>query len=141
MATDKQKRAFNKIVENRGNISKTMKEVGYTKASAQNPKNLTESLGWKELINTYLPNSLLGEKHLELLNKKQVITKDNTTTGGIDVISTGEIDTQAVSKGLDMAYKLKGAYVVEKIQNEVIIDPETKAKVNEALERFLKTER
>lgn len=42
-----------------------------------------------------LPDDLLEEKHLALLNK---IDKE----GGIDV--------QAVSKGLDMAYKVKGAY-------------------------------
>jgi phage terminase small subunit len=42
-----------------------------------------------------IPDELLEEKHLALLNK---IDKE------------GDIDVQAVSKGLDMAYKIKGAY-------------------------------
>ena len=37
MATIKQKQAFNKIMENHGNISKTMREVGYTEATEKNP--------------------------------------------------------------------------------------------------------
>jgi hypothetical protein len=114
MATEKQKAVFDKIVENHGNVSKTMREVGYDEDTAKNPKNLTESKGWKELMEEYLPNKLLGEKHRELLYKEQVVTKNNMTTGEVDVIPTGEMDAVAVAKGLDMAYKLKGAYAPEK---------------------------
>lgn len=49
MATAKQKKAIQKIVENHGNVSKAMREAGYADASAKNPKNLTESKGFKEL--------------------------------------------------------------------------------------------
>ena len=49
MATHKQKLALTKVIENRGNIGKAMIEAGYTLASAKNPKNLTDSLGYKEL--------------------------------------------------------------------------------------------
>ncbi len=49
MATIRQKRAFDKVVENRGNVSRAMLEVGYPPTTAKNPKNLTESLGWQEL--------------------------------------------------------------------------------------------
>ena len=49
MATIKQKVAVDKLVENRGNVGKAMIEAGYTKAAAKNPKNLTESKGYKEL--------------------------------------------------------------------------------------------
>lgn len=48
-----------------------------------------------------IPNELLAEKHLALLNKGD--------DKGIDI--------QAVSKGLDMAYKLKGSYAPEKSVN------------------------
>ena len=50
MATYKQKRAFAKIVDNHGNISKAMREVGYSPKTVKNPKNLTESKGFKELL-------------------------------------------------------------------------------------------
>lgn len=86
--------AFQKVVENKGNISKGMREAGYSPKSAHNPKQLTKSKGWQQLMDKYLPDAFLAKKHKELLNKKE----------------KGEVDTQAVSKGLDMAYKLKGRY-------------------------------
>ncbi len=52
----------------------------------------------KEAIAEALPDELLAEKHLALLNK---MTGD-------------EIDVIAVKYGLDMAYKLKGSYAPEK---------------------------
>lgn len=54
MATIKQKLAFNKIIENHGNISKSMREVGYSENTAINPKpNLIETKGFQELCNEY----------------------------------------------------------------------------------------
>ena len=117
MPTIKQKKAFDKIIDNHGNVSKTMLEVGYSKNSAKNPKNLTESDGWNELMKQNIPDSLLAAKHLELLNKYEVVTKNNMTTGEVDVIETGQIDAQAVKSGLDMAYKLKGKYAPDKAIN------------------------
>lgn len=62
-----------------------------------------------------LPDELLATKHLALLNK---IDKE------------GEIDVQAVSKGLDLAYKVKGTYAPEKSialnVNANITDPKAK---------------
>ena len=68
MPTEKQKKAAEKIVENHGNISKTMKDVGYSENTAKNPKNLTDSDGWKELMETALSDEKLLDKHNELLN-------------------------------------------------------------------------
>ena len=48
MPTEKQKKAVDKIVENHGNVSKSMREVGYSPNSAKNPKILTDSKGYKE---------------------------------------------------------------------------------------------
>lgn len=62
-----------------------------------------------------IPNSLLLEKHLALLKKQEVITKNNVSTGEVEVISTGQIDPTAVKNGLDLAYKLKGLYSPDKI--------------------------
>lgn len=64
-------------------------------------------------ITELLPDDLLAEKHLKLLNKQQVLITKNED-GEADIIQTGEIDVQAVAKGLDMAYKLKGNYAPEK---------------------------
>ena len=70
MPTIKQEKVFNKIVENRGNISKTMREVGYSEKTAKNPKNLTESKGWQELLNTIKDEPLLNRLNEIALNKK-----------------------------------------------------------------------
>jgi hypothetical protein len=100
MATIKQKRAFKEALENGGVVSRAMKTAGYSDSVAKNPKKLTDSIGWKELMDEYLPDKLLAKRHLALLNK---------TEG-----KTGQPETMAVSKGLDMAYKLKGKYAPEK---------------------------
>ena len=71
MATRKQKLALNKIVENRGNISKSMREVGYDDTTAKNPKNLTESKGYKELLKgSGLDENLVVGALVEDINKK-----------------------------------------------------------------------
>jgi len=50
MATQKQKRAVKKTLENPGkSISAVMREVGYSPNTANTPKELTESNGYKEL--------------------------------------------------------------------------------------------
>lgn len=72
-------------------------------------ENLTKP-NIQKAIADMLPDELLAEKHLALLNKQEVRLKNNNETGEIEVIPTGEIDVVAVSKGLDMAYKLKGQY-------------------------------
>ena len=61
-----------------------------------------------------ISDKLLIEKHLELLNA-QKITRTRKM-GGVEEVEE-QIDTQAISKGLDMAYKLKGSYAAEKKVN------------------------
>ena len=89
MATLKQKKVLDKIMENHGNISKSMEQVGYTKATAKNPKNLTDSKGWQELVKEYLPDINLAKKHKQLLNSKK---------------------EEIGIKALDLGYKVKGSY-------------------------------
>lgn len=104
MTTSKQKAVAAKITENHGNISKTMREVGYAENTAKKPSNLTNSKGWQELMEKNIPDSLLLRKHKELLNKTEVIYSKEGE------LIREDIDAQAVSKGLDMGYKLKGRY-------------------------------
>jgi hypothetical protein len=58
-----------------------------------------------------IPDSLLVEKHLALLNK----TDKKYNTEGLCI--SDEIDSQAVSKGLEMAYKVKGTFAPDKTIN------------------------
>ena len=93
MATDKQKKAFKEMVENGGYKKDVMKNAGYSNAIVNNPKKVTESKGWDELLEEYLPDDLITKRHKWLINHK---------------------DTHAVKSGVDMAYKLKDRYASTK---------------------------
>lgn len=71
MATFKQKLAVDKIIENHGNVSRAMLEAGYTPATAKNPKNLTDSDGYKELMDSYLPDDMLLRALADDIEKKE----------------------------------------------------------------------
>lgn len=96
MPTVMQREAFKEITEKHRPVSRAMIDVGYSEHTASKPSNLTKSKGWIALMDKHIPDSLLAKKHLALLNKEDKIT--------------GDIDVQAVSKGLDMAYKIKNKY-------------------------------
>lgn len=53
MTTFKQKLALEKTVENGGNVTKAMREAGYSEATANNPSNLTKSEGYQLLLKEY----------------------------------------------------------------------------------------
>ena len=59
MTTIKQEKALEKMVENGGNVSQAMRDVGYSENTAKTPQKLTESKGWKELINQKIKDSKL----------------------------------------------------------------------------------
>jgi hypothetical protein len=97
-------------------ISKAMRGV-YSPATAKHPEKITKSKGWQELMKKFLPDTLLAKRHTELLNKRE--TYILKTEDGIERIDLGP-ETQAVSKGLDMAYLLKGYYAPTKTNNTVM---------------------
>ena len=70
MATIRQKRAFTKVVENGGIVSTAMVEAGFSPATAKTPQKLTESKGWKELVQEHLSDDLIAKRHAELLNSQ-----------------------------------------------------------------------
>lgn len=100
MATIKQKKALDKIVENHGNISKAMREAGYDDTTAKNPKNLTQSKGFIKLCEERgLTDELLLDSLVEDIRKKKgnrkpelelafkIKGKDNDTTYNLNIIS------------------------------------------------------
>lgn len=73
--TLKQKLVAKKILENPGlPISTAMKQVGYSENTATNPKDLTESKGWQELMDKYLPDPDVIQTHKEGLKANKIIT-------------------------------------------------------------------
>lgn len=112
MPTKKQKDAVKILSENIGKpIGEAMREAGYSKSTSETPQRLTESKGFQQLMDEYLPDELLAEKHKELLTTPKKVR--HYVKGDLES-EYEELDTQAVSKGLDMAYKLKGSYAPEK---------------------------
>ena len=114
MPTLKQKIAFKKTLENGGVVSKAAKGI-YSDSMAKNPQKITNTKGWNKLMEKYIPDKLLAEKHKELLNAE---IKTRQTLKGELIWEEEKMDSQAVAKGLDMGYKLKGKYTADKLEIE-----------------------
>ena len=99
--TIKQKMVASKLVGNGGNITKTMKEVGYSPNTANTPSKLTKSKAWPELMEQYIPDEKLLIAHEEALQA----TKWNDFTG------EREEDHTTRLRAVDLGYKVKGKIV------------------------------
>ena len=95
-ATERQLTAFQLIQEKGMSIPDAMKAAGYAESTADNhSQSLVGSNAWKHLMEQYIPDRVLAMKHSALLEAKT---------------DSGNMDTTAVARGLDMGYKLKGHY-------------------------------
>ena len=105
----KQRIAFREVLKG-AKIGAAMIKAGYAKTTATSTGHLTSKDSWKQMMKQYLPDSKLAERHRELLDKKETILTSKKV-GDQDVYEVLEQpDTHAVSKALDMAYKLKQRY-------------------------------
>lgn len=89
------RKAAKHLAENGSSLGAAMRAAGYSETIARAPSKITQSKTWQELMDEFLPESLLAQKHNELLHS------DNS---------------QAVSKGLEMGYKLRGTFAPERKQ-------------------------
>lgn len=85
----KQQMVAENLLDNAGNVSKTMLKVGYSPKSAKDPQRLTKSKSWPELLEKYFPDDKLLDKHNEILDSEDSLPR---------------------LRALDMAYKLKNKY-------------------------------
>ena len=118
MATENQKKAFDttlKTIENGEKVvlGKIMIESGYSETSAINPgKNLTNTKGWEELMDKYLPDTLLAKKHkegLEATSKKpHLVDRDDKGRPVYEYVKEDDFSTR--HRYLETAYKIKGKY-------------------------------
>lgn len=142
MASEKQKYAIQIYVANRG-ISKAeaMRRAGYSEATARNPKNLTTTKSWQELMDEYLPDEGLAKKHDVLLQAKkieradfpayvphdvirQMLLEADCTPRNFETNPKTEVtsvwywapDYRAQASALDLAYKLKGR-MMQKVEH------------------------
>ena len=71
MATERQKKAVNNIVENGGIVSKAMRDAGYTDKTSKTPQKLTESKGFEEICKEYgLTDKMLVKALVEDIKAK-----------------------------------------------------------------------
>lgn len=114
MATENQKAAVKETMENLGkgkkvSLGKILRKHGYSEAVVKNPKIVTESKGWQELLEEALPESLLNKVHKQLVNKKEKIVI-GVGKGYTEIQDTGQPHSDAL-KAVEMARKLKGNFV------------------------------
>ncbi len=100
--------------EHRGMISKAMEAVGYPASMQDRPAKVTDTKSWQALLQEHLPEDLLARRHEELLNKREgtYVTYGRGKNRKVEFIDKGP-DTSAVTRGLEMAYKLRGSFVAE----------------------------
>lgn len=116
MATVKQKRAAKLVLENLGvdhpkSMGKILVEAGYSQNVADTPTLVTETKGYQELLEEFLPEALLMKVHSEGLNAKLFRFSPEGEVMQFDDFSTRH-------KYLETAYKVKGK-----------LEPEGKGKI------------
>lgn len=104
--TLKQQTVAKDLSENIGKpVSKAMLDAGYTPSTSEQPQRLTNSKGFQELMDTYLPDAVVLQKHAEALEAN----KWNDFTG------EREADHAIRLKAVDLNYKVKGRYINNQI--------------------------
>lgn len=107
----------------------------YSEDVAKRVNIITKSKSWQALMAQYMPDELIAMRHSELLDKRDYrkVTQADGTTIEVD----NGPDTAAVSKGLEMAYKLKGSFKKEEepkpstVMYNLFYKPEVRNKIKE----------
>lgn len=110
-------KAISLMATNGGNAGKAMREAGYSEVSSRSPSKLTQSKSFASLVEEYLPDMLLMEKHRDVIMSPRTIRR---IMKGQVIEEIEETDPSQV-RGLDMAYKLKGKYQNDGVTNNILI--------------------
>lgn len=117
------------FIKNGGNATQAVLDAGIESktrnaAGVKGNKLLNRPRVQQEIqsIADSIPDKLLIERHLQLLNVPKI--KRTYRKGELEH-ETEELDSNAISRGLDMAYKIKGTYAPEKNVN-LNVDIDTK---------------
>lgn len=105
------RRVVEEAMKTGGKMTPAILAAGYSPSTANNPKAITETKSWKLLMEEYLPEDKVVQRHQELLDKRErrgVYDLNGKLTGYVD-----EPETAAVSRAIEMAYKLRGSFVPE----------------------------
>lgn len=146
----KRQKAMVKIIKknlrknnSRATLKKMALEAKYSKSVAKHPDNITESLGFQDLLAKELPEKEVLKTHRGLLESHKVEylsfpIKENTNRikgiikkAGFKFLSISEIkvlnkkfayflipENKSRANAVDMFYKLKGSYASDKIEDQ-----------------------
>jgi len=107
------------MAENGGkepSISNIMREVGYSKETARNPKKLTGAKGWKALLDEFIPDEAL----LETIKEAFYATKIHGSPTEPDKV----IPDHAIRlKAVELALKIKGRLSDQQINRITNLEP------------------
>lgn len=92
-------------------------EAGFSENTAKTPSKVFNTKSFKDLLDEYIPEDKILKTVGDLLDAK-IITKEYTN-GNVVYVEERE-DTNARSKGADMAIKVRGLYAAQKV---TIVDP------------------
>lgn len=99
-------------------LAKAIRRTGvYSESLAKRPGVLTNTKSWQLLMQEYLPEETLALRHAELLDKRQtevvedlVYNKEGKLVKKVGRLVDMGPETNAVSKGLELAYRLRGSF-------------------------------
>lgn len=107
-------------------LGKAIRKTGvYSEGLANRVNALTKTKSWQTILDMYLPEEILAFRHAELLDKRdtetvydEVPTGKKNKDGNIIYKKVARIvdkgpETNAVSKGLEMGYRLRGSFTKE----------------------------
>jgi hypothetical protein len=101
------------LMENKGkSLSGAMRKAGYPATTAKNPQQVTKSKSWQQLMDEYLPQEFVAEKHKELFLAEDVVFIPR----GKKILERRRPDHAARRAAIDMAHKLRGSFAPEKIE-------------------------
>lgn len=122
--TNKQKQLAKKILQNPSmEMGEAMKEVGYS--GNTRPHDITNTAGWQELMEKYLPDNKLLDIHEQGLGAMKpigalVLIKNDKEGNAQQILKTDEgmieVPDHAVrAKYLELGYKVKGKLIKETV--------------------------
>lgn len=115
--TKQQRLAFHKHMVEKKPLKVALIEGGYAESTAtRNVDHIVTSKAWLALMDQFIPESVVAEAHEKLFgatvetSRHVPIGTDEEGKTKYDVIYSEKQDVGAVTKAVDMAYKLRGAY-------------------------------
>src|SRR3990167_1660130 len=106
MSTFKQKRLAKKLVENSSlSVGRAMIESGYSPITATHPSQVTNSIGFQQMLERYMPDTLLARTNKQALKAKR-----------FDQFQRKEVpDWTNRIKAAELGYKVRGKLIPDQL--------------------------